>query len=234
MSKKTARDYAWDFFLDAYFGITGEDDDAARVRKCIDRAYLDMNRTLLLNDEEKGASFRKDYADALLKAFTAGATIEEKRERAYAVFFGGDRDLAAYLSVKCIENRNKRHGERFYYGQAQKWINMTLKYMWLIGLIPDSDAEKLEAPIDSVIMRAMKREIEGVKFPSDEADHQFAETAALSRAMPWSKLSGAEYAAMQRAIRTRAESRDLAPIEWECGEWIRQSALERKKRETAR
>ncbi len=43
----------------------------------------------------------------------------------------------------------------------------------------------------------------------------------------------AEYAAMQRAIRTRAESRDLAPIEWECGEWIRRSALEKKKREKA-
>ncbi len=48
-------------------------------------------------------------------------------------------------------------------GQAQKWLNMTMKYMWLLGLLDDQPKEFLSAmhvPVDNdMIKKAINRDV---------------------------------------------------------------------------
>jgi len=41
-------------------------------------------------------------------------------------------------------------------GNAQKWLNMVLKYLWLLGALPnDIKEERLHTPIDSYILQKL-------------------------------------------------------------------------------
>ena len=41
-------------------------------------------------------------------------------------------------------------------GNAQKWLNMALKYLWLLGDLPnDIKDERFHAPIDSYILQKL-------------------------------------------------------------------------------
>ena len=45
----------------------------------------------------------------------------------------------------------------FTYGNAQKWVNMTMKYLWMLGLLPKNIKEEdLHIPIDSFIMGVLQ------------------------------------------------------------------------------
>ena len=42
------------------------------------------------------------------------------------------------------------------YGNAQQWLNMALKYLWLLGALPnDIKEERLHAPIDRYILQKL-------------------------------------------------------------------------------
>ena len=49
------------FLLYAYFGIVDSDDNDARAKKCAQRAYLDVNRTIEFNESLKESSGRNSY-----------------------------------------------------------------------------------------------------------------------------------------------------------------------------
>ena len=54
-------------------------------------------------------------------------------------------------------------------GNAQKWLNMSLKYLWLLGALPnDIKEERLHAPIDSYILQKLRNlNEEGVTCSAD-------------------------------------------------------------------
>ena len=54
-------------------------------------------------------------------------------------------------------------------GNAQKWLNMVLKYLWLLGALPnDIKEERLHAPIDSYILqKPWNLKAEGVTCSAD-------------------------------------------------------------------
>ena len=74
----------------------------------------------------------------------------------------------AWHESKCaqiIDRMNAPYGDgnkvflkaRFTYGQAQKWVNMTLKYLWLLDMLPNGLSEaELHVPVDSFILEALK------------------------------------------------------------------------------
>lgn len=43
----------------------------------------------------------------------------------------GEEKILDEVKEHCGENQIRK--ERLYYGQAQKWLNMTIKYMWITG-----------------------------------------------------------------------------------------------------
>ena len=220
---------AEDFFLFAYFGIVSKDiydtdktvlvkgDNAeSAAKKCAYRAYLDMCRTLTYQSDKED----KDKQDAVLaictkfaSIFTSDKKISIKREEAYNHLLKQEegKTLQNLLTTPTYKDKKKRNTSVFYYGQAQKWINMTLKYMWFIGLLEEGVIADLEVPLDSYIMKAASREFK-ISFPKDDGGSR----------IPWSKLYEKEYNAIRKSLANYS-------AKWECDAWIAQAALERTK-----
>lgn len=85
---------------------------------------------------------------------------------------------------------------------------MSLKYMWLIGLINDKDAEMLQAPVDRLILKGT---VQNEKYEG----------------YAWSRLPADKYDEIQGKIENM--KKDKTVIEWECDAWIKQSKLEKRK-----
>lgn len=116
----------------------------------------------------------------------------------------------------------------FTYGNAQKWLNMTLKYLWLLGMLPEWIEESdLHIPIDSYILQAIKDEkkidnknnisADGIKGSGQ--DYTYKDKA-------WSNLDYDEYAAFYEKYQGELES----PLKWENEAWIK-TAVKRKSKE---
>lgn len=242
---------AKDFFLYSYFGIVTEDfsignksvqadtRESAAV-KCAYRAYLDLCRTLTYKTEEESSkgAFVKDICTRLAEALCTDEEFPVRRKNAYEVFYSKDgsleKALAQHLDIDDCNDEEKRHSKCFYFGQAQKWINMTVKYMWLIGIIGEADEESFDAPIDSIVMQAAGSDFL-LRFPRNNKtynnafDDQDANAFELwkeyspNASMPWSKLEEPEYERIQSCIRSNTNNK---PLYWECSAWIAQSALD--------
>lgn len=105
-------------------------------------------------------------------------------------------------NIKLLYNEK---GIDFTYGQAQKWLNMTIKYLYILeveGYTFDSIFEYLHIPIDKYILKGVKDELE-IKRPVDA----------------WSKLDKKEYFKYQNAIRERLREKGISPIRWEFENW---------------
>ncbi|MGN1195203.1 MAG: hypothetical protein ACI4SB_06945 [Acutalibacteraceae bacterium] len=120
---------------------------------------------------------------------------------------------ATYKTI--ISENNKIIEVDFTYGQAQKWLNMTLKYLWLLGLLPkDFDNNLLHVPIDSYIIEAAKANKE--ELPDGLGiDKNKSETS-------WSAWNDSEYEEYQKAIKAAIDNDTKfgSPIEWEGKAWI--------------
>lgn len=144
------------------------------------KAYLDMNRTLTFR-EIPGNKSQKETAriDALRKAWRdKGTDIIKAHSRFFAVEFTDwhksvCRELIDhYGDDKLVEKKNNQrteHPAKLTYGQAQKWLNMTLKYLWLLNrlhLIDDENTvafidtyeKSFHVPLDSYILRYVARQ----------------------------------------------------------------------------
>ncbi|MCM1286663.1 MAG: hypothetical protein NC240_00030 [Clostridium sp.] len=117
------------------------------------------------------------------------------------------------------------------HGQAQKWLNMALKNMWLLGLIKEDKEKYLHIPIDKYIIKAACSCEEnpyflGVKF-------KFTKNNKDS----WSSWNDYyEYWELQEKIRKAIDGKKFniegkevefkTPIQWENEAWIEQAKIE--------
>ena len=125
---------------------------------------------------------------------------------------------------KIIGCYDKVNGSKiiFTYGNAQKWLNMALKYLWLLGDLPnDIKEERLHAPIDSYILQKLRNlNEEGVTCSADT--FYYKENS-------WSKISDYDdYFDLQKVIRVMAKQGGKTVIEQENEAWI-EMAIERKR-----
>lgn len=214
------RNQASEFFLYTCFGIVKDDNLETIIRKCVKRAYLDMNRTLSIKkNKSSSGSFQSDYSKKITDIICK-REFSKIQSETYDLFFNNDHpknDLNVYLNVKKTKNKSKRSGNCFYYGQAQKWINMSLKYLWLIGIIDDEEAESLDIPIDRIVMSAASKQF-NTEFPT-YTNPQTWKIYSESSTMPWSKLNLDEYVTIQNDIKSSIKGQ--SPIEWESKNWIK-------------
>jgi len=119
-------------------------------------------------------------------------------------------DIAKNAKTKGGENLFQGNGALFYIGQAQKWLNMTFKYMLAMGLWDDS-LEKirkhLHIPVDDYIIEAVKRKT-NLKIGEDFKSG-------------WSKWEEYhdKYFKLQQHVRKTALN-NITPMDWETAAWI--------------
>lgn len=168
------------FLTRVYFGEIKEDSLLENtVQLAINRAYLDFCRTL------HGFSKVKNHNQILLQSKLC------LKDRIFELINNEakmDHDLYdKWHKETCVTLKNVFYPENFYYGQAQKWINMTQKYLFVLEKrIVENIWSFFHVPIDNIILDKLK---------NDHADCPEFET-------PWSKIDNYEkYMMFQRWIR---------------------------------
>lgn len=170
-------DEAKDFFLYSYFGIVSEDmynelseDEKDNnilsyedfvIAKCIDRAYLDLCRTLRFNSDSDGekANGKTGFADAKkllrneIKKLLQNDITEDDWHATICNNLIAKVNESGILKEYLKDEDDNSVG--FSFGHAQKWVNMSLKYLWLLGLVQEKLEKSLHIPIDNYIVEAL-------------------------------------------------------------------------------
>ena len=235
-----------DFLLYSYFGFSSGDLDQTRKVKCSYRAYLDLARTV-----------KYTYSSTELEKATVGtdahAFIDIRKKRIEDVcskliesiesFPNYPDDFGTWHDDQCVQIIRQmntpyddggknflKDGFTFTYGQAQKWVNMTLKSLWLLDMLPNGFSEaELHVPVDSFILEALKEtqqfNTEGNKITGSGESYYYNGEA-------WSAISESKnYKKLQDGIRDIAKKQGISPIQWEGPAWIK-VAEQRKKEKT--
>lgn len=209
-----------EFLMYAYFGITKADPKDIILKKSAERAYLDLCRTIKFKTENEDV--KTEY-----KARICGMLVKE-----YAVLLNAvessDNKQNAFDSEhnRICKEIIKAYSEisEFTYGQAQKWLNMMLKYVLLVEGDPVLKSY-LHIPVDSYIMQTVGSDNPELKHrmklecvpKKDGTVGKYSESSSK----PWSKWNYDEYTAFQNAVRTAVSESDYnSPIEWENEAWI--------------
>lgn len=196
------------FLFEGYFGTEG-----AAFECFVDRAYRDMNRTLRglgKLDVDTRKRVQEGAKACILGCFEGlrRVTPPEKPPLLRDEFNAWHRDSCTALT-RCYARL--LHGVtelRMSHGQAQKWINMVMKYCWAFGnveldwLVPWFPAAHV--PVDEVVLRATVTE----KIASERA------------VVVWSKWDDPDaYQAFQEQWRVAAWAQGRTPMELEFELW---------------
>jgi hypothetical protein len=140
-----------DYLSCLYFGSIAD-----LLHACIDRAYLDFNRTLHGLGKIKNASVIKIKAVDLSKSQLQALKLLLAKPITSDVF-----DDWHKITCKMLISHYEENGFHFFVGQAQEWINMTLKYMFTFGeqRIPGYEKARphCHAPIDNILLQKLKK-----------------------------------------------------------------------------
>jgi len=113
----------WDDFVAVcYFGRDGD-----WLDRCMQRAYLDMNRTL--HGMSKLGELHSDWRTAMLRVLKDRLTILPGVHAWTQTSF----DAWHHESVDALKRVSSEHGFPLSVGQTQKWINMSIKYSIALG-----------------------------------------------------------------------------------------------------
>lgn len=181
-----------EFLKRCYFG---DKKNASDLDKAIERAYLDMCRTLTKSNE-CGENQRENAAKKLKEK------IEELAKSKI------DYNVWHKKTCKALVDEYTKEDSKYNltYGQAQKWVNMSMKYLLVFG---DATAmarlKELHAPIDQYVCDKVKESRLDYKQPFDK----------------WSKINdyNDEYLPYQKIIKSIAKDEGKAPIIWEFRIW---------------
>ena len=144
-----------DFLLRLFFG-RGD----GNVARCVGRAYRDFNRTLRSKGHDR---FKNVSDDARVLLIAAIKELAESRSplKTQSAFDEWHEDLCTKLK----DAYGAGGYSAFTVGQGQKWINMTLKYLYVFG---EDRCPKYEqfyrfchVPIDSIIVARLKEVNQG-------------------------------------------------------------------------
>ena len=209
-----------EFLKYAYFNITESDSKDDILSKCANKAYMDLCRTIKFkkSDDSDRAKCRTEICNMLVKEYYALKNAVESADDKQTVFDNEHERI-------CDKIRNTYKISKLTYGQAQKWLNMMLKYIFLIE--GDSILKSyLHIPVDRYIMQAVGSDNPELKcclklkcIPKDNGTlGKYTE----STSKVWSKWDDyKEYYDFQKAVRAAiSEIGFNSPIEWENAAWI--------------
>ena len=235
-----------EFLLFSYFGLDLEDakDFDTALEKSIKKAYEDAT-----NQGAYNALFRKSKDDSKKNKYISD--LKSKSDNIYPTAFDeikskiGDLLNGTIQEYSCWRNKlcdtivgyykgiKLNNKSLFTYGNAQKWINMTMKYLYIIsGILEDNKSQKWKVidsltnayhiPIDNYIIESQwsnswNKEADipipiTYKFKCQDTIGDFSTTKYKS----WSQWDQKEYDDFQGVLIKKAASEHKAPIEWEC------------------
>ena len=218
-----------DFLIYSYFKIIPKaiygdsrepDYSTYRIKKAIMKAYEDAT-----NEGAYNTLFKKTIEAGKLKQLKSAS--ERAKNDSAEFLFSQIQKLSALASnyeewhKNTCEELCKKYSEVclnenepfFTYGNAQKWVNMTMKYLWLLDRLPEGlTAKSLHVPIDSFILEKLREEnVDEIRRDGDTYKY---------KGKSWSQLDDYDvYLDIQAKIGQIAGK--TFPIEWEGPVWIK-------------
>ena len=182
-----------EFLYAVYFGSYEDELQAAE-----NRAYRDMNRTLRFHglQQEKRDALRKQAMSIIQSQI--GDLWQEKvaDQKTYDLWH---ENLSQGI-IALYEDSNVK----FTVGQAQKWINMTMKYLYVFGKPEMKDLSRVcHVPLDNYIF-----EIASTSLNIDKPK------------IPWSRWDDYSNQYMQYQYFLREKLVDDIPFKWEFRAWL--------------
>ena len=199
-----------DFLFQTYFGTKGDELD-----RFISRAYRDMNRTLRGIGKLAAADKARILNGAKTLVKTAVIALRNKPFPENPVqgsrsFDQWHTDLCQALKTYYATELQNVSKIRLTYGQAQKWVNMTMKYCWVCGGADFSGLgpwfSAAHVAVDEVILVA-------------------AEKSGVVKIRPCGKWSAWDnpqtYQNFQDTLRQNAAKKSQSPLELEYDWWLK-------------
>jgi hypothetical protein len=151
MGSRLGDDDVYNYLVHVYFGPVNN----APVKKAVSRAYRDFNRTLRGFGIHPGrAELRTSTREYLEGELTALGSAK----------MAGQADFDSWHETTCAHLKSFYGDFPFTVGQSQKWINMAIKYLFVL------DRERVETywqychvPIDKILLKQLKQQ--GLEHP---------------------------------------------------------------------
>lgn len=196
-----------EFLKFSYFG-----DLSNPIHATSKRAYRDMNRTIRFN-ELSTDEIRLELREKVNNVF------ENEIKKLIGNNITNQKEFDAWHCDVCkmIKSFYLNEGIEFTYGQAQKWLNMTIKYLYMLEVKEysfDNVIMWLHIPVDNFIFKAVKEELNIKRLTK----------------VSWSRWNNYdEYLEYQNDIRKKLKEEDISPLRWEFENWLNEAEKEAQK-----
>lgn len=173
---------AIDFLMFSYFGISLEDgeDREQILDAAVKRAYIDATQqgsyNAMLKGKNKDASKEiKDKAIQRLKEAVDELLSNKVLAESYSAWHQKMcKEICMLYEGVIFINKKENEEKAFSYGNAQKWVNMTMKYIYILHAVYKEKAAKcdfcntygdqidilmcdLDVPVDSYILKSASK-----------------------------------------------------------------------------
>ena len=201
MNQDNMQNLIADFYRVCVFGNKNPE-----IKDVAKRAYRDLCRTIRDTKQDIRDKAKNEVFDFIT------SEIEKLENKEYS-------DYDKFHETLCdgIIDIYKNHKIKFYYGQAQKWVNMLMKYLCVLGVerFPwlKGMHHYLHIPIDSIILDLAINEL--------KINTVTVKSRNISlKNITWSRIEDKEiYDAIQTELRRAIEARNEIPIIWEFNAW---------------
>ncbi len=223
-------------FLNGHLGNNDED----AYKRCSDFAYRDMCRTITFasdykESKEKGSKVNNEIAQNKRDKRDKITEVIKKQIEQWIKNTPSEEDFNSQHTALCSTIIDEYKGttdqgdpkNSLYFGQAQKWVNMTLKNLYVYSesnrtqLSLKSLLPYMHIPIDSIIMDiaagSKKCYVDnntityGIKKPKNGNNKEIC----------WSKFDETTYKEYQKALTDKIKEThpSIDPIIWELTHW---------------
>lgn len=133
------------FLIKCYFGDVNDP-----IRMAVNRAYRDMARTLRVSKAER------EHGRIVITEYLYKRLEDLSKDH--------KNDFDEWHRTTSFEIKNRY--EKLTFGQIQKWLNMSIKYLYTLKQLGLDDVDdyyvnntnKFHAPLDSLILKSVNRE----------------------------------------------------------------------------
>lgn len=185
-----------------------------------------------IKEKSEGANIISDRIDQLKETFDDFDTWHKGTCNKIIDYYRKTLDDGQPILVRRKGKERSVEGTTLSVGQAQKWLNMTLKYLWLLDRLNLLEGVSssffrtyqscFHIPLDSYIIRYVKREPKQKRvndFPEFNGLDDIYSIVGLSGS-EWSKINDyKEYLEYQKAIRKGFTKSKMIPLQWELEHW---------------
>ncbi len=188
-----------DFWIRCYLGSTNGTD---LIKLSISRAYRDLNRTIHGMKNVEIEKSKNNYA-ALSEMVRNSALVLLNTQFKNQAEFDLEHEKQCHELINVFNKLYSSENLIFHVGQSQKWINMTLKYLYALGKerhqLSLDNYKYFHIPIDNIIQEELRRKYSIAPLKSK-----------------WSRINSyQEYLAYQIKVRNKFEDKIPMDVEFE-------------------